>query len=546
MKKPGILLGALVGGLLTIPLLAIFYLGQQMAGFPFVPFTLFATIRDNTPGGLITKTIDSMISVITTLNLGRLDNAAKSMEQAMGIMLVVVIGAVAVAIFFAIMRRQETRQDWLPGTILGLIVGVLMTLPLFIGTQVYSADKLTSVIWLIGLFLLWGYLANWAYNRLTYPPLGARAPKTEEVSVVQVDRRQFLVTLGGAAAAITVVGAFVANLSGQQDTTVSTGAVAADIPQAAMTDLPNAAAKIEPAPGTRPELTSVPDFYRIDIAPIPPQIDEASWTLPITTTAADGSTTSLIELTLADIRKMKSMDQYITQGCISNPIAGDLISTVKWTGVSAQDLLASFTMPEGATHLYITGADGFFETVPLDTIAKDPTVMFAYAFNDEPLPARNGFPLRIHVPDHYGMKQPKWITGIQVMTHDVDGFWVVRGWDKQAFIRTTSVIDTVATSAVITDNGQKLVPVGGIAWGGARSISKVEVSVDSGDWVEAQLREPLSHKTWVIWRYDWPFAAGAHTFAVRAYDGNGDLQITDDNPPHPAGATGIHEVSVSA
>ena len=31
---------------------------------------------------------------------------------------------------------------------------------------------------------------------------------------------------------------------------------------------------------------------------------------------------------------------------------------------------------------------------------------------------RNGFPLRIHISDHYGMKQPKWITEIEVLNHD--------------------------------------------------------------------------------------------------------------------------------
>ena len=128
----------------------------------------------------------------------------------------------------------------------------------------------------------------------------------------------------------------------------------------------------------------------------------------------------------------------------------------------------------------------------------------------------------------------------------MDGYWVVRGWDKVAQGRTVSGVDTVATGSVVTDsNGAKMIPVGGIAWAGARSISKVEVSVDNGEWVAAQLREPLSKKTWVLWRYDWPFAEGTHTFAVRAYDGTGQLQITDSAPEHPSGATGIHMVSVT-
>jgi hypothetical protein len=54
------------------------------------------------------------------------------------------------------------------------------------------------------------------------------------------------------------------------------------------------------------------------------------------------------------------------------------------------------------------------------------------------------------------------------------------------------------------------------------------------------LRTPLSHLTWVIWRYDWPFQSGEHTFTVRCYDGTGEPQIAATSPPEPHGATGLH------
>ena len=95
MKKPGILLGALVGGLVSLPLLALFYVGQQVAGFPFVPFNVFNTVRDFTPGGLIIFVIDQMISVITSLNLGRVDTTAKLIEQSMGILMMLAIMVIA-------------------------------------------------------------------------------------------------------------------------------------------------------------------------------------------------------------------------------------------------------------------------------------------------------------------------------------------------------------------------------------------------------------------------------------------------------------------
>jgi hypothetical protein len=65
---------------------------------------------------------------------------------------------------------------------------------------------------------------------------------------------------------------------------------------------------------------------------------------------------------------------------------------------------------------------------------------------------------------------------------------------------------------VIGADRRRLVPIGGIAHAGARGISKVEVQVDGGPWEQAELRTPLSQLTWVIWKYDWPFQSGKHTF----------------------------------
>ena len=121
------------------------------------------------------------------------------------------------------------------------------------------------------------------------------------------------------------------------------------------------------------------------------------------------------------------------------------------------------------------------------------------------------------------------------------GYWVSRGWDQVARVRATSVIDTVAEPVEAEDGGMA-VPIGGIAYAGTRGISRVEVRVDDGEWQEAQLRAPLSDVTWVIWRYDWPFAEGRHTFEVRCFEADGTEQITRVSDPRPSGATGIHEV----
>ena len=140
------------------------------------------------------------------------------------------------------------------------------------------------------------------------------------------------------------------------------------------------------------------------------------------------------------------------------------------------------------------------------------------------------------------MKQPKWIEHIELVDQERPGYWVERSWDNAAIPPTMSVIDPIDTSAAKNSN---TLPIGGIAYAGARGLSRVEVSVDNGAWTNAQLRTPpLSALTWVQWRYDWPIASGRHTFRVQAYDGTGQPQITTPSDPFPSGSTGISSRSI--
>ena len=286
-------------------------------------------------------------------------------------------------------------------------------------------------------------------------------------------------------------------------------------------------------------MTPLERHYRIDINTIPPAIEERQWRLKI------AGLVEALSLTLEDLRRYEPLHQFVTLSCISNPVGGDLIGTTRWTGVSLQRLLPDLRLKPGASHLKIRSADTFHEVVPLDAIKADERIMLAYAWDGVPLLREHGFPLRIYIPDIHGMKQPKWIESIEATDHWEPGYWVERGWSKVAQMKTTSVIDTVAVDmSIIGADKRKLVPVGGIAHAGARGISKVEVQVDDGPWQQASLRTPLSQLTWVIWRFDWPFQPGKHTFTVRCYEGNGAPQLSTPSPAEPNGAAGLHSRSM--
>jgi DMSO/TMAO reductase YedYZ molybdopterin-dependent catalytic subunit len=552
-QAPTALTGALVGGLLTLPLIIVFQLSANLLGTAFVPIDGFDWLIRNLPGGLLTFGVDTMVDFLIGIGLGAdLDTTAKTVEQFMGLGLFVLMGAIIGALTFALARRRFNNAYGI-ATILSLGWGIVLLRASDLVNVSATASPIINLSLGAMFFLGWGMGIAWAYDELqslrtvtTSAETTTNLSNADEarVSSTVMNRRQFLVRMGGATAAFTVVGAGLGALlnnsfaGGGRGGGTTTPLDPGDFVDGSGTPLPNWDDPVLPAPGTRAEYTPLAEHYRIDIlAGGLPSIDEETYTLPIM-----GLVANEVNWSLSEIREMPSVDSYITMACISNRIAGSLIGTTKWTGVPLQYILDQIQPNEDAVALHIFGADDFDEYVSLDLIRQDERIMLAYNFDDQPLPLRNGFPLRIHIPDRYGMKQPKWITRIEVVDENGAGYWVRRGWSADAFVRATSVIDTVAVNdAYLDDDGTTWrVPIGGIAWAGARGISKVEISIDDGEWTEVELRSPMSDRTWTIWRYDWAFEEGFHDFAVRCYDGAGELQILEDNPVRPDGATGVH------
>ena len=556
--RSGLGFGALVGGLLTAPLIGLMYLVDKLFDLPFTPFALFDWIAREMPGPLVTMGIDLMIDGLRLAGLS-VAAAAKTGEQLGAIFFFFLIGVAVCAVFF-IVRKYRAGDDppaytdaGLTSNLLpGLIVGIIFGLPLTIVSLPMGQSTMNPVVTfvvLMVLFLVWGLAAGYLSRRLAGPPAATAAVggpgvlvdgETRSVSVI--NRRQFLVRLGATTATITVASAGLGAVMAQGERSRIAESVADSMPAAEMPPrrpLPNDGDPVTPAPGTRPEYTPVEDHYQVFLRTEPTFIEISTWTLPITGLVANPA-----ELTLTQIMDYPSRDQYVTLSCISGRIGTTLISTTWWTGVSLQKVLADVQPAANARYLVIKSADGFYETVALDLIASDERIMLCYAWDGEPLPFDHGFPLRIWLPDRYGMKQPKWIISMEVTEEYREGYWVERGWDEVAQMRATSVIDTVAVRDIIETGGQRLVPVGGIAFAGARGISRVQVRVDNGPWQDAQLRSPLSETTWVIWRYDWPFAEGDHTFEVRCAEKDGTPQIEEQRGNRPSGATGIHSRKV--
>jgi hypothetical protein len=86
----------------------------------------------------------------------------------------------------------------------------------------------------------------------------------------------------------------------------------------------------------------------------------------------------------------------------------------------------------------------------------------------------------------------------------------------------------------------------GIAWAGARGVQAVQVSTDGGGtWRDAQLEAVLGALSWRRWQIALELPPGEHTLAVRAIDGTGTPQDETKRDPHPSGASGYHQISVT-
>src|SRR5512141_1332780 len=98
--------GAGLGALTGLAVVAVAYLGQQALALPFVPFVFFEWLTRVLPGGIITLGIDSMVRTITGLGLGPIDAVAKSMEEVMGVVLWLVVSALIGLVLAAWMRSR--------------------------------------------------------------------------------------------------------------------------------------------------------------------------------------------------------------------------------------------------------------------------------------------------------------------------------------------------------------------------------------------------------------------------------------------------------
>jgi DMSO/TMAO reductase YedYZ molybdopterin-dependent catalytic subunit len=441
---------------------------------------------------------------------------------AAGLAGLVVFGVIGLA---AVLTRPDSTVSWIWPTLVGAAAGAFAltmltrTAPLVLPHGQPAPGELPPIIF-------GGETAE-----VALPAPGGQPPG---------GRRAFLTTAG-----VTLIAAAAGEVGGRQLTTRHNVGAARSLirfprPVRAAPPLP---AGINPkVAGISQFVTPNSDFYRVDTALFPPQVDPSGWTLRI-----HGMVAREVRLNFAELLRRPLLEDWLTLCCVSNPVGGPYIGNAKWLGASLGALLRVAGPLAGADQLLCTSVDGFTSGTPLTVVMDGREALVAIGMNGAALPVEHGFPARLVVPGLYGyVSACKWVTDIEVTTFaKAQAYWVPRGWSQLGPIKTESRIDVPSGGSTV---GPGQVPVAGVAWAQHKGVDAVEVRVDGGPWQQATLASVPGIDTWRQWTWGWDtsgYRAGSHLLEARATDATGYTQTSLLADVAPNGASGYPQATVT-
>lgn len=451
---------------------------------------------------------------------------SKTIPLGLALLGMIGLGTVLGLLYAAIVRGilpvkgyRPTRREWLTAVAMAIVMTLLAVLLFwveigqnFLGLPIGWAMLVTSLS-LFAEFTLYSITLCLTYRALLPKE---RVPATP---VAVQSRRQLLARAGVATLSLGAAAGSFGLIRGYLSRYASYDGMSA-----------------YPHNGITSPITPNSEHYVVTQNPIDPTPNLDVWRLEVA--GLVGTTGSY---TYEEVQNLPSTSRAITLECISNGPSGGLISTAIWQGVPLRTLLQRHGGAQPtARYVMFQSVDGYVVSLPLDEVlAVD--ALLAWRMNGVELPLRHGFPLRVLVPGRYGEENPKWLTRVELTDHFVGGLYSDQGWYNGP-LHTISRIDRPRGHLPL---GQPI-EIGGIAFAGARSILKVEVSVDGGStWHVTTLAPALSQDAWVLWTWQWtPSLPGKYTLVARATDGTGAVQTGHVQDTVPNGATGYHRVTV--
>ena len=275
-----------------------------------------------------------------------------------------------------------------------------------------------------------------------------------------------------------------------------------------------------------------------------PSIAAGEWSLLV-----NGASNRSLRFTLADLQRypLSSKICFIECGGNSNALwqpepvqaaAGHLhglVSGCEWTGVPLSLLLEEAGIAAEQTWVIADGLDasGVTVSLPLSKCLDD--VLLALYQNGEALRPENGYPARLLVPGWEGVVNVKWLRSLTLSATPLwSKFDTVSYTDLLANGKAERMTFQMGVKSIITtpSAGQFLDTPGvyevrGLAWSGAGSITRVDVSADRGvTWFPADLQSPILDRALTRFRLPWQWQGDATVLMSRATDDAGNIQPT--------------------
>jgi sulfane dehydrogenase subunit SoxC len=290
----------------------------------------------------------------------------------------------------------------------------------------------------------------------------------------------------------------------------------------------------------------------------------------------DGLVGCPLKLTMDDLRARPAVSMPVVMECagsgrahlaprpVSAPWHDEAVGCAEWTGTPLRALLEEAGVLDEALEVLFTGADrgldqgveqDYQRSLAVDEAMRD-DVLLAYAMNGQPIPPSHGFPLRLIVPEWYGMASVKWLRSITAIAEPFEGV------QQTVLYRYRSSEDDPGTPVTRKRPRALMAPPGipeflsrmrhvragptpitGRAWSGDGPVTRVEFSADGGrTWADAELDEPIGRHGWAGWSYLWSAEPGDRELCVRATGVGGETQPLEAEDVWNQGGYGINAV----
>lgn len=223
MRKMGLGTALVIILLLTAALTGVQFLGYQLVGLPFTPLDISDWLVRSGVG--VWLSLLQMVTGLLTPDGQTTAATSQTAELLLSVALFFVLAIIVGFIFYLFVGRRRTLPDGIDGVTIGAIFGVpSLLVSLYAGRSL--ANPAIIIVWVLGLFLVWGVALSFSFRRLmrplpaaqpvAYPEANeATAPEDPE-DAVDMDRRAFLFKLGVSTAAITAVGITAGALLGKE------------------------------------------------------------------------------------------------------------------------------------------------------------------------------------------------------------------------------------------------------------------------------------------------------------------------------------------